>query len=200
MATEIHDQIKGEIKDLIRGAIGICTLIDDKDFKKFLDNIKIKRIESDGECCSPTKAEREAHTITDATHRHKIHLTAPADFKIRLLYIDFEEGVKYSKPRTSETTIGSVIFKHVGGIVDEIIGAVDSFLGADATGAETSSEAAASGNEETRKFVKAIDVFKKLGDFSVQKDQNTCTCVVTAKTTCPYRESRSGGGRDDTVQ
>ena len=212
MAADMHDQIKKDVRDIIRGALETVARekcpkgfrISEDDFKKFLQVIKIKRIESDGECHSSAEV--------CLVHSHRVHLTVQADFNVRV-YCD--KPIKTGAAAGGGTgaavgtvggaaggvavgaLVGSVVpvaGTIVGGIIGGIVGGIGGLVTGGAVGAGAGAGIGAAVSDDNYKVVQAVEVFRKLSKFYNEKNHNTCNCVVTGNTTCPYvSDSESSG-------
>ena len=92
MAAWIHDQVKAEIRDIIYGAVETVVRekypsefhIDSDDFSQFLRNVRVKRIESDGECSVPGQSSgQQSHRGHHVIHSHRVHLSVETGSCIR---------------------------------------------------------------------------------------------------------------------
>ena len=240
MAAQIHDQIKRDVRDIIGGALETVARekcpqgfrVSEDDFEKLLKIIKIKRIESDGECHSSAKGEKESRRSLYLVHSHRVHLTVQADFNVRV-YCD--KPIKTGAAAGGGTgaavgtvsgaaggvavgaLVGSVVpvaGTIVGGIIGGIVGGIGGLVTGGAVGAGAGAGIGAAHTSNipapvtrspippsvppvtsltSNQYVEAVDVFRRLDKFSYKKNHNTCCCVVSGNTTCPYRAPGPGG-------
>ena len=220
MAADMHDQIKRDVENIIRGALETVARekcpkgfrVSEEDFGKLLQVIKIKKIESDGECHSSAKGEKEGQMSHCLVHSHRVHLTVQADFNVRV-YCD--KPIKTGAAAGGGTgaavgtvggaaggvavgaLVGSVVpvaGTIVGGIIGGIVGGIGGLVTGGAVGAGAGAGIGAAVSDDNYKIVRAVEVFRKLSKFYNEKNHNTCNCVVTGNTTCPYvSDSESSG-------
>ena len=218
MAAEVHDQIKRDVEDIICGALVTVAIekcprgfyFNEDDFEKLLQVIKIKRIESDGECHSSAEGEQEGQRSVYLDHSHRVHLTVQADFNVRV-YCD--EPIMLSANAEAETepgvalgavggttggaTVGALIGSVVpvagtivSGVIGGIVGGVGGLIASSVAAAGAGAGVGAAHGNNVDRTVQAFEVFSKLENFSYDRTNNTCSCTVTGNTTCPYQLGR----------
>ena len=221
MAAEVHDQIKRDVEDIICGALETVARekcprgfrISKHDFEKFLQVIKIKKIESDGECHSCAKGEQEGQRPVSLVHSHRVHLTVQANIKVqvycyKLASFSLATGggigpgavVGAVGGTTGGAAVGALIGSVVpvagtivGGVIGGIVGGVGGLIASSVAAAGAGAGVGAAHGNNVDRTVQASEVFSKLKNFSYDRTNNTCSCTVTGNTTCPYQLGRLRG-------
>ena len=144
-------------------------------------------------------------------HSHRIHLCIRRDYRIGICSLrltDFQFNSKLADEPFRETfretvigmatglilggaVIGSTIpadGDNVGSILGAVVGGIIGYKGA--TFSSTSDHRHVPNDHIQRAYetIDAVEVFKKLDEFSVDRDRNMCYCVITTNTACPYQE------------
>ncbi len=196
--SDLEENIKARIKPKIRAALETAarekdskgSRIDNDDFQRFMEIITIEKIVPN-DSCKPNAPQ----------HAHRVCISVQADFQICVYpKLPVRHGpalggdVVTVAGATGGTAggiaagalIGSVVpgaGTLVGGLIGGIVGGIGGLFAGGNIAAESSAEEEAANDKHD--IVRTSEVFKKLEEFSSDKNNNTCCCMVTAHMQCP---------------
>ncbi len=196
--SDPEEIIKARIKPKIRAALETAARemhpngfrIDKDNFERLMEIITIERI-LPNDSCKPNSLP----------HAHRVCISVQADFQICVyLALPVKKGAALAGDvvtvagATGGTAggiaagalIGSVV-PGAGTLVGGLIGGIVGGIGGLFAGGNIAAESKAEEEEANDKHdvVRTTEVFKKLEEFSSDKNNNTCSCMVTAHMQCP---------------
>ena len=155
---------------------------------------------------------RMEHRKSCAIHSHKIFLTVQADFNIRIYCaIPVKTGAAAGGGTGAAVgavggavggaalgaLIGSVVpgaGTLIGGVIGGVVGGIGGTVGGGGAVAGVGAGIGFAHSKNTYKTVQAVEVFRKLEEFSCDQTHNNCCCTVIGNTTCPHQEHRLNEG------